>query len=232
MSKFEINEKTPAKGREAYIFYGKDAKMKPTKLKELRKAKGMTLDELALLIGTSKQTIHRYENGIISNIPPRKVESLATALGTSPSELMGWEDDGELCEDSAPLSLRRIPMLGEIACGEPIYASEERGSFVTLGGSIDADFCLRAHGDSMTGARIYDGDIVFIRQQSLVDNGEIAAVIIGDEATLKRVYFYPEEGKLILSPENPRYAPLVYVGGELDEVKILGKAVAFQSVVI
>ncbi|MBQ7363236.1 MAG: helix-turn-helix domain-containing protein, partial [Clostridia bacterium] len=187
--------------------------------------------ELAELIGTSKQTIHRYENGVISNIPPRKIESLATALGTSPSELMGWEDE-EPDTEGAPLSLKKIPMLGEIACGEPIYAAEERGSFVTLGGAIDADFCLRAHGDSMTGARIYDGDIVFIRQQSLVDNGEIAAVIIGDEATLKRVYFYPDEGKLVLSPENPRYAPLVYVKNELDEVKIIGKAVAFQSAVV
>lgn len=205
--------------------------MKPTKLRELRKAKGLTLDELALQIGTSKQTIHRYENGVISNIPPKKIESLAVALGTTPSELMGWEEDGTV-KDAAPLALKKIPMLGEIACGEPIYAAEERGSFVTLGGAIDADFCLRAHGDSMTGARIYDGDIVFIKQQSLVNNGEIAAVIIGDEATLKRVYFYPGEGKLILSPENPRYAPLVYVKSELDEVKILGKAVAFQSSII
>jgi repressor LexA len=81
----------------------------------------------------------------------------------------------------------------------------------------------------MTGARIYDGDVVFIRMQSSVDNGEIAAVIIGDEATLKRVYYYPEEEKLVLSPENPRYAPLVYVGDELASVRILGKAVAFQS---
>ena len=84
----------------------------------------------------------------------------------------------------------------------------------------------------MIGARIFDGDIVFIRSQSAVDNGEIAAVIINDEATLKRVYFYPEEGKLILTPENPRYAPLVYVKDELNSIKILGKAIAFQSTVI
>ena len=84
----------------------------------------------------------------------------------------------------------------------------------------------------MTGARIYDGDIVFIRSQSSVDNGEIAAVIINDEATLKRVYFYPDEGKLILSPENPKYAPLVYVKDELNDIKIIGKAVAFQSSII
>ena len=84
----------------------------------------------------------------------------------------------------------------------------------------------------MIGARIYDGDIVYIRSQNAVDNGEIAAVIINDEATLKRVYFYPEEEKLILSPENPRFAPLVYLGSELENIKILGKAVAFQSSVM
>ena len=84
----------------------------------------------------------------------------------------------------------------------------------------------------MVGARIMDGDIVYIRSQSQVDNGEIAAVIIGDEATLKRVYFYPEEGKLVLSPENPRYAPLVYLRDELNSIKIIGKAVAFQSAII
>ena len=101
-----------------------------------------------------------------------------------------------------------------------------------MDGEIDADFCLKAQGDSMTGARIYNGDIVFIRSQDSVDNGQIAAVIIGDEATLKRVYYYPEEGKLVLSPENPRYAPLVYVGEELNRIKILGRAVAFQSKII
>ena len=83
----------------------------------------------------------------------------------------------------------------------------------------------------MIGARIYDGDLVFIREQYTVDNGEIAAVIINDEATLKRVYYYPEEAKIILSPENPKYAPLVYINEELNSIKILGKAVAFQSII-
>jgi repressor LexA len=200
------------------------------KLKELRKANGLTLEELAERLGTSKQTIHRYENGVISNIPPEKVELLATALGTTPAVLMGWtkESDGF---GAIPLSLKKLPILGEIACGEPIYAEEEHESFAAVDSKLDADFCLRAHGDSMTGARIYDGDIVFIRSQSSVDNGEIAAVIINDEATLKRVYYYPEEEKLVLSPENPKYAPLLYVKEELEGIKIIGKAVAFQSVV-
>jgi len=207
--------------------------MLSNKLKELRKAKKMTLEELAEKIGTSRQTIHRYETGKISNIPPEKVEALALALDTTPSALMGWgEDLYERFDNILPISIKRVPILGDIACGEPIYAEEEHESFAAVNSSLDADFCLRAKGDSMVGARIYDGDIVFIRSQAMVDNGEIAAVIIDDEATLKRVYFYPDEQKLILSPENPRYAPLVYFGNQLESIKIMGKAVAFQSSVI
>ena len=197
-------------------------------LKRIRKARGLTLEELAERLGTSKQTISRYERGVISNVPPEKIEQLAGALETTPAELMGWGKSigggGVL-----PITVKRLPIIGEIACGEPIYASEEHESYAACDESLGADFCLRAHGDSMVGARIHDGDIVFIRQQDSVDNGEIAAVIIDDEATLKRVYFYPGEGKLILSPENPRYAPIVYVGRELESIKIIGKAVAFQS---
>ena len=201
-------------------------------IKKLRKERKMTLDELAAKIGTSKQTIHRYENGIISNIPSEKVEQLAIALGVTPTELMGWSELIPNAVGIMPISVKKLPILGDIACGEPIYASEEHESFASVNDTLDADFCLRAHGDSMIGARIYDGDIVFIRSQSTVDNGEIAAVIINDEATLKRVYYYPNEEKLILSPENPRYAPLVYIRNELESIKILGKAVAFQSMVI
>lgn len=202
-------------------------------LKRLRKERKLTLEEIAEALGTSKQTIHRYENGIITNIPPEKVKALAKILEISPSELMGWER-GELpsADGIMRIATKKLPILGEIACGEPIYAREEYESYASADENLDADFCLRAHGDSMTGARIFDGDIVFIRSQNAVDNGEIAAVIINDEATLKRVYYYPEQQKLILSPENPRYAPLVYVGGELETIKIIGKAVAFQSTII
>lgn len=198
------------------------------KLKELRRERGITLEELAAKIGTTKQTIHRYENGIIANIPHERIEELAAALAVAPSELMGWSDNST--PDNATGRVRRLPLLGRIACGEPIFAAEEHGEYLPVAG-VDADFCLTARGDSMIGARIYDGDIVFIRSQDMVDDGEIAAVIIGEEATLKRVYYSAEDEKLILSPENPRYAPMVFVGKELENVKILGKAVAFQSVI-
>ncbi len=202
------------------------------KIKELRKKKGMTLEELGAALGVSKQTIHRYENGVISNIPHEKIEALASALDTTPAELMGWKNrdfDFSSYSNISQISTKRLPMLGSIACGEPIYAEEEHESYVSADFDLDADFCLRATGDSMTGARIFDGDVVYIRAQDAVDNGEIAAVIINDEATLKRVYFNRDEGKLVLSPENPKYPPLVYIGEELNSIKILGKAVAFQS---
>ncbi len=202
-------------------------------LHKFRKQAGLTLEEVAEKIGTSKQTIHRYENGVISNVPPDKVEALARVFGTTPSELMGWESENPLYSfpNIHPITTKKLPMLGRIACGKPIYAEEEHESYVMAGAAPDADFCLKAVGDSMVGARIYDGDLVFIRSQESVDNGEIAAVIIDDEATLKRVYFYPEKQKLILSPENPHYEPLVFLGSELDHIKIIGKAVAFQSVI-
>lgn len=204
------------------------------KIKEQRQAKGLTLEALAELVGTSRQTIHRYENGIITNIPPEKVEALAKALDTTPQSLMGWESVKPSFEKGkiSDLSVKRLPMLGEIACGVPIYANQEHEMTVPVDESLGVDFCLRAHGDSMIGARIFDGDIVFIRYQDSVDNGEIAAVIINDEATLKRVYYYPNESKLILSAENAKYAPLVYVDDELDSIKILGKAIAFHSRIV
>ena len=198
-------------------------KMLAERLRKIRKERGLTLGELAKLAGTSAQNIHRYENGQITNVPLDRIEAMAAALGVAPAELAGWDSR------VMPVAVKRLPVLGEIACGQPIFANEEYGSFVTADSDIDADFCLRARGDSMVGARIFDGDVVFIRSQSSVNNGEVAAVIIGDEATLKRVYFYPEKNKLILSPENPKYEPLVYIGEELDGIKILGRAVAFHS---
>lgn len=123
----------------------------------------------------------------------------------------------------------RIPLVGEIACGSPILAEENVEEILEIPQHIKADFALRCHGDSMIGVHIHDGDIVYIRQQPDVDNGSIAAVCIENSATLKRVYKYPD--KLVLSPANPQYEPLVYTGDELSQVRILGKAVGFISLI-
>ena len=118
-------------------------------------------------------------------------------------------------------------MLGYIACGTPIFCNEEYEYVIATGDNARADFCLTARGDSMINARIADGDIVFIQQQSTVENGEIAAVVIEDEATLKRVY-RTSDG-IMLVAENPAYQPMYISGEELNHTWILGKAIGFQS---
>ena len=158
------------------------------------------------------------------------LEAIAAVLKVAPARLLGWGEGAPLPHaDLLPLSRRAVPLVGHIACGEPILAEEEFCGYELAGGDVDADFCLRAKGDSMIGARIHDGDIVFVRRQESVENGEIAVVIIDDEATLKRVYYDRAKGKLILTPENPRYAPLSFEGEELSRIKILGRAVALQT---
>lgn len=147
---------------------------------------------------------------------------------------MGWEENSDSTfkiSNIFPITTHKLPVLGEIACGEPKYTNEDRESYVDAGTNIEADFCLKAKGDSMINARIHDGDIVFIRRQGIVENGEIAAVVVNNdsEATLKRFYYYQERATLILKPENPAYEDLIFQNEELNEVHVLGKAIAFQS---
>ncbi len=207
------------------------------RIKDLRTSQGMTLEQVAEKVGVGKSTVRKWETGLIANMRRDKIAALADALNTSPMYLMGWSD--EINPDPAldlskfdniyPVKLKKFPLLGEIACGKPIFANEDRESYILAGSDIHADFCLRAKGDSMINARILDGDIVFIRKQDMVDNGEIAAVAIGDDVTLKRVVYYPEQNLLILKAENSKYQDMIYAQDQLDQVYILGKAIAFQS---
>lgn len=209
------------------------------RIRKARLEKGLSQAELAELLGyKSRSSINKIEvEG--RDIPRSSIVKFAQVLGVTPSYLMGWEDESsepdalevlmEKYDNIKPVKLKRFPLLGEIACGEPIFADEDRESCVMADMDINADFCLTAKGDSMINARINDGDIVFIKEMPMVDNGDIAAVIIDDEATLKKVYYYPDKGKLVLYPENPNYEPFIYVGEELNSIRILGKAVYFMS---
>ena len=200
------------------------------RIKYARERANMTLEQLSVYVGVSRQTLSRYETGVIGNIPSDKIEDIATALHTTPAYLMGWEtdtDNTELPDNVIPIRTKKLPLLGEIACGEPILADEHFESYVECGADIKADFALKCRGDSMINARIQDGDIVFIRKQPTVEDGDIAAVIIEDEATLKRVF---RSGDMIfLQAENPAYSPIVISLRDGSEARILGKAVAFQS---
>lgn len=202
------------------------------RIKEIRISKNITQDELALKIGTTKQTIYKYENEIVTNIPSQKIELISNALNTTPDYLMGWSDKStdDLYSipgiNPIPKTYKR-PRLGTIACGEPILAEENIETYDDIPDNIKCDFTLVCKGDSMINARINDGDIVYIKQQSQVDNGEIAAVLIDNVATLKRVYIY--EDKVVLQPENTKYPPFVYTKEEMNNIRILGKAVGFTS---
>lgn len=179
-------------------------------------------------IRLAKNDLSQYVSG---KVEPKqdKLSILSLALDISEAWLAGY--DVPMMRDNSiiPIGIQKLPLLGEIACGKPKFASEFIECYVEAGTNIKADFCLKANGDSMINARIYDGDIVFIRSQSSVENGAIAVVLIDDEATLKRYFYYPEQNKLVLQAENSKYEPLVYIGKELENVRVLGKAIAFQS---
>ena len=182
----------------------------------------------------NKSDLSQYVSG--KNEPGQdKLIVLAKALRVTEPWLMGYdvpETKESIFSNSNIIPLpetKDIPLIGDIACGEPILAEENIEDYVKLNKDIDAEFALRCKGDSMTGARIRNGDIVYIHQQEDVENGEIAAVLIGNEATLKKVYKYPEKNMLVLKPANPEYEDFIFTGEELEEIRILGKAVAFLS---
>ena len=201
-----------------------------------RKLCNMSGEELGRRLGISRQTVYRYECGKIENIPREKVEKIAEILGVSPAQLLGWEST--LPTSRADISLpaqSEVPLVSQVACDGPVFGGESWPLYAAEGenglvqADLKADFCLRMRGDSMTGARINDGDMVFVHAQSMVCNGEIAVISLKGEVVLKRVYYYPETRKLVLLPENTSFEPLVYEGSDLNEVRILGKAIAFQS---
>lgn len=242
------------------------------RIKHLRNSRRMTLAELSGKVGVSRQTLSRYETGVITNISLDMIEKLADALETTPAYIMGWEDDPHDYDNDAELianlrpglleffdgdvkraymaqqqidkdraldfssipnlmpmpKMKKVPLIGTIQCGEPVLADENIEDYYDIPSNISADFALKCKGDSMVGARIFDGDIAYIRQQPDVENGEIAAVLIDDEATLKRVYKIGDN-LIELRAENPRFKSLYFEGEKLQDVHIVGKAIYFLS---
>ncbi len=194
-------------------------------IRKRREELGLSQLELAELTGyTSKTSISKIESGSI-DLPQSKIKAFADALRTTPSKLMGWteSDTTVIPEGFEPMpEMATVPLVGQIACGNPITAEENIEDTVSVPAAWHADFTLRCAGNSME-PRIQDGDLVAIHSQPLVENGEIAAVRIDCEATLKRVYLYPD--RMVLQPENQAYAPIVLVGDEMNTVQIEGKAV-------
>ena len=208
------------------------------------------MDDFAKRSGMSKAYVSILERNYnpstgkaaIPSIETIKRVAIATGIGFNELFAMLDEDqqvslDPEPQSTSIPLptniipmpETRRIPLVGAIACGEPILAEENIEEYINIPKDLAGDFALTCRGDSMINARIFDGDIVYIRQQDTVENGEIAAVLIDGEATLKRVRLFDDH--ISLEPENPMYKPFVYWNEEMNTIRILGKAVAFTSAV-
>ena len=209
------------------------------RLIEAMQRKNMKQAELSRLTGIDKSSISLYISGKYS---PKgdKLYKLSLALGVSPAWLSGFNapmiDNPTADVDVFSIpgiqpipKMKRVPRLGAIACGEPILAEQNIDGYDTIEADINCDFTLVCKGDSMINARIFDGDVVYIKQQPDVENGEIAAVLINDEATLKKVYKYPD--KLVLRACNPLYDDFVYTADEATNIHILGKAVVFKSLV-
>lgn len=201
-------------------------------IKRIRLEHGLSQTELGKIAGVSDKAVSTWELGI--KVPRMgAVEKMATYFGIAKSVIV---DDAQPADLSAPPTpippgfmpmpkMKKIPLIGSIACGDPITAEQNIEKMVDVPENIRCDFSLTCHGDSMVDAGIHDKDVVYIRIQPVVENGEIAAVRIDGEATLKRVYYNP--GTLTLMPANPAYAPMVYTGSQLEEVHIEGKAVGW-----
>lgn len=201
-----------------------------TILKQRRKELGLTLAQIADAMNVTEATVQRWESGNIKNIRYDKIGKLAEVLKVSPALLMGWNDasNPNLPDNITPMpKMKKWKVLGGTACGEPIFR-ELDDEAVMAPANIDADFVFRCIGDSMINARIFDGDIVFVKSGP-VENGQIGVVRVGEEYTLKRIYHGPDY--LELRAENPMY-PAQIIRGEQENAEIIGRAVQFLSRVI
>jgi repressor LexA len=198
-----------------------------SRIREYREREDLTLAEMAQRTGVPAQTLNRYELG--KRAPKIDVAvQIAERLGVNPLWLQGYDvpvltgvPDGF---DPVP-DTYTVPRVGAIACGTPILAEQNIETYDAVPNRIRCDFTLVCKGDSMVGAGIEDGDVVYIRQQPEVENNEIAAVMIDGEATLK--YFKRVGDMILLSPANREYEPIIVSGEDLGKVKIVGKAVGF-----
>lgn len=197
------------------------------KIKKYRLEHGFTLEDVAAAAKTSRQNIHKYESGLITNIPPEKIEAIANLLRTTPADLMGWEEEPEKKRSV------KIPVLGRVAAGIPIDAIETIDDWEEIDGDMARHgnyFALRIKGESMM-PRICDGDVVIVRQQPTCENGDIVIVTInGDEATCKKIMLNPD-GSVTLISFNPAYNPMFFSKKEVASLplRILGRVVELRG---
>lgn len=195
------------------------------RLKTSREQNDLTIKDVATRIGLSTSTISRYENGIVENVSLPTMQMLADLYKVNVLWLLGKSEDKHERTINKQSTIS-VPLVGTIAAGTPILAEENIERYFNIDSSIKADFCLRIKGDSMINEGIHNNDIVFIHQQPILENGEIGAVIIDGEATLKR--FYKTDTGIVLQPANEKYAPIIV--DENSNLIIAGKLSAVLNV--
>ncbi|MDU2574749.1 MAG: transcriptional repressor LexA [Finegoldia magna] len=195
------------------------------RLKTSREQNDLTIKDVATRIGLSTSTISRYENGIVENVSLPTMQMLADLYKVNVLWLLGKSEDKHERTINKQSTIS-VPLVGTIAAGTPILAEENIERYFNIDSSIKADFCLRIKGDSMINEGIHNNDIVFIHQQPILENGEIGAVIIDGEATLKR--FYKTNTGIVLQPANEKYAPIIV--DENSNLIIAGKLSAVLNV--
>lgn len=198
-------------------------------IKRLRTDAQLSQAELGKIAGVTDKAVSTWEAGIKT---PRMgaVEKMAAYFGVPKSAILDdvYQSPAPVPPGFEPLpKMVKRPLVGSIACGEPITAEENIEGYVDVPENVHCDFCLRCKGDSMIDAGIHDGDVVYIHIQPEVENGQIAAVRIDGEATLKRVFWDDTSQVLQLVPANNYYMPKVYSGQALEYVHIEGRAVGF-----
>lgn len=198
------------------------------RIKRIRLEKHLTQDELAFRIDTTKQTIYKYENGIVTNIPASKIEAIANVLNTTPEYLMGW--DNKLKSPTVTSDVVEIPVIGTIAAGYNELANEDwSGETVSIpkeylkGRKIEEFFVLTVHGDSMYPLYMNGDKVLILKQSTLNKSGDIGAILYdGDMATLKKVEYVQGEDWMKLIPINPEYQPKTIEGADLELCRVLG----------
>lgn len=211
-------------------------------IKQYRKEHGYSMDTFAQKSGLSKAYISILERNVnpVNGKPVipslETIKAVSQAIGADFNDVIAMLDGNQKVSlhSEAPAippgfepmpKMKKVPLIGSIACGDPITAMENREGEIDVPEDIRCDFALRCKGNSMIGAGIHDGDAVYIRIQPEVENGQIAAVRIGDEATLKRVYLHTDY--IELRPENPDYESIIRRREEMNDVHIEGKAVGY-----
>ena len=197
----------------------------------LRKREGFSQQELADKLGMTRSAIGMYETG--KREPDLEtLEAFADFYNVDMNTLTGRHNAQALPANIIPLpKMKKVPLVGQIACGTPILAEQNVTDYVDLPTHIHADYALTCKGDSMVNIGISDGDIVYIREQTEVENGQIAVVRVDDEYTLKRVYFH--EDYVELRPENPVHKAIILRGHQLEPeyFEVVRLAAAFMSVI-